>query len=271
MKTTKIMKQQPIAKPNPMKPTTMKLTLLLSAALGASLANGHAAAMLPIAATGWNQDVVIGSGDTIAGRTATMDGGNLGFTWYGVGFNAAAPTTGLPTGLTTSEDTPTDLSFQLQPFGTLAGGNVNNAIFQGGTLTMTTPMPYIRLALIGSTGGGSSNMTVTVNYSSGPAQVFGFNNAGVARDWFGGAPTAFTAAGRIRVDDEVFNAVGSGEPRLYQSVFTLNNNVGNVTSVVITATGNNAVMAISGEAIPEVSSFALLGFSAIGFALRRRR
>lgn len=227
--------------------------------------------MLPIAATGWNQDVVIGSGDTIAGRTATMDGGNLGFTWYGVGFNTGASTTGLPTGLTTSEATPTDLSFQLQPFGTTAGGNVNNAIFQGGTLTMSTPMPYIRLALIGSTGGGSSNMTVTVNYSSGPTQFFSSFNNGAAADWFDQGSTATTANGRVNVATGAFNAVNTGNPRLYQSVFTLNNNVGNVTSVVITATGNNAVMAISGEAIPEVSSIALLGLSAIGFALRRRR
>ena len=254
-----------------MKPTTMKLTLLLSAALAASLANGHAAAMLPIAATGWNQDVVIGAGDTTAGRTATMDGSNTRYTWYGVGYNTTDPTTGLPTGLTTSTATPTDLSFQLQPFGTSAG-NVNNAIYQGGTLTMTTPMPYIRLALIGATGSGSSNMTVTVNYSSGPAQVFGLNNAGVARDWFGGGDIARTANGRVDVDNGGFDNVNNNNPRLYQSVLALNNTTDNVTSVVIaTSGGNNAIMAISGEAIPEVSSFALLGLSAIGFALRRRR
>ena len=252
-----------------MKPTIMKLTLLVSAALAASLANGHAAAMLPIAATGWNQDIVIGAGDTTAGRTQTMEGGNSNFTWYGVGYNTANPTTGLPTGLTTSTTTPTDLSFQLQPFGTTAGGNVSNAIFQGGTLTMSTPMPYIRLALIGSIGGGGATVGVTVNFSSGPAQVFSFPDVGIGRSWFGATPTAVAGRGRVNVGTGAFDNVGQDNPRLYQSVLTLNNTTDNVTSVVITGPG--AIMAISGEAIPEVSSFALLGLSAIGFGLRRRR
>src|SRR4051812_36285546 len=64
----------------------------------AGLAHG---AVIPIAVTGYNQDIVVEAGapTTAAGvTTATMDNGSTvtGGTWYEQGYNAAAPTTGIP-------------------------------------------------------------------------------------------------------------------------------------------------------------------------------
>ena len=147
------------------------ISICASVLLGTSLtaAMVRAAIRRAARATGWNEDVVIGAGDTFSGRTVTtMDGF---FNWYGVGRNPGALTTGLPVGPTPSATTPSDLIFQLQPFG-VGGVTVDNAIFNGGTLTLTTPLPLARLALIGSTGNGNADITVTLNYAVGPPQVF---------------------------------------------------------------------------------------------------
>ncbi|HEX8312350.1 MAG TPA: PEP-CTERM sorting domain-containing protein [Chthoniobacteraceae bacterium] len=230
-----------------------------------------AAALVPLEATGWNQDIVIGAGETTAGRTATMDDGVGGGrdTWYGVGRNSAAPSTGLPVGPTTSQTTP-DLTFTLQPF------SASNAVFNGGTLLLATPTPLLRLALIGSSGGQAANLTVTVNFADTSTQVF--NNLGgssVNSDWFNGSPVAYTANGRITTGDGSFNNVNANNPRLYQSIFTIADSTKNVVSVTIAnAAGNggkSAIMAISGEAIPEPSTVGLLGLAALGLVGRRRR
>src|SRR5688572_20391564 len=113
-------------------------SVLLGTSLTATMVT--AAIMMPLSATGWNEDVVIGAGDAFSGRTVTMDGF---FNWYGVGRNPSALTTGLPVGPTPSATTPSDLIFQLQPFG-VDGVTVDNALFNGGTLTLTTPQPLTR-------------------------------------------------------------------------------------------------------------------------------
>jgi hypothetical protein len=165
---------------------------LLTTSLTATMTS--ASILVPIAASGWNEDVVIGAGEAFSGHTATMDGF---FNWYGQGRNPSALTTGLPVGPTPSATTPLDLVFQLQAFGT------DNAIFNGGTLTLTTPMALSRLALIGATGNGNANITVTLNYAAGPAQIFtGLGNSSVNGDWFGNVPIAYTAGGRVDVVNE---------------------------------------------------------------------
>ena len=62
-------------------------------------------------------------------------------------------------------------------------------------------------------------------------------------------------------------------PRLYESIITLTNTTSNVTSInlVQTGAGNTAIMAISGEAIPEPSAFAFLAAAGLCGLARRRR
>ena len=232
--------------------------------------HGKSGDNMPLSATGWNQDVVIGAGDAFSGRTVTMDGF---FNWYGVGRNPSALTTGLPVGPTPSATTPSDLIFQLQPFG-VGGVTVDNAIFNGGTLTLTTPMPLTRLALIGSTGNGDADITVTLNYAVGPPQVFtSLGTSSINRDWFGTDPViAYTAGGRVDVVNETFQTFAIF-PNLFQTVFATNNS-SNLVSVTIAdgGTGNNAIMAISGEPIvPEPFSLIVWSLLIVGASVVTHR
>ncbi len=236
----------------------------------ATVSQSHAAGLVPIAATGWNQDIVIGSGEGLAGRTATMDEGIGGGanTWYGVGNNVLAPSTGLPVGPTNSLATGSDFTFQLQPF------NANNALLNGGTLTLSSPTSMLRLGLIGSTAVGTSDITVTVNYASGAPDVF--TSAGAINlDWALNSPadTAYISQGRLNVSTGTYSLVNNPNfMSIFQSVYTLTN-TSNVVSIGIVKNGpgNNAIMAISGEVIPEPSAVVLVGISALGLFARRRR
>ena len=128
----------------------------------------------------------------------------------------------------------------------------------------------VRLALIGSTGNGDSNLSVTVNFADLSTETFPLTGTtGIEQDWFGGTGIAYTAGGRT--EGSGFGTPGDN-PRLYQSVFTLVNQTSAVTSVTIgNAGGNSAIMAISGEAVPEPTSAVLLGLGALSLMGIRRR
>jgi hypothetical protein len=236
----------------------------------------HAAPLQPITATGWNHDIVYGGGESGQGISGSMDNGPgfFGANWYGVGRNTApgAESTGLPFLPTESISTPTDLIFQLQPF---AGGAnavlLNNG--QGGLLTLTTPTPYLRLALIGSTGNGTANDLITISFADGSTETFG--GGAINQDWFfNTAGVAYTANGRTSNNEgTAFDNVNNGQPRVYQEIFTLANRSSEVISVGITNNGggHSAIMAISGEAIPEPSALMLIGAGVGWFASRRKR
>lgn len=227
-----------------------------------------AATMLPLDATGWNEDVVIGASETVADRTATMDGGNQGATWYGEGFNVGAPDTGLPIGPTDSQAS-SDLTFSLQPF------DANNAVYQGGTLTLDTPQRFLRLAFVGSTGNGTADLTITINFSdsSSPEVFSGLSGTSINSDWFFNSPAAYIADGRVNVDSGDTDNVNNDQPRLYENVFELSNTTSAVESVDIANNGGgfNAVMAISGEVVPEPSTALLAALGGLGLLRRRRR
>lgn len=253
-------------------------TVLIAGSLSAGV-------LVPIAVTGWEEDVVIGVGESYnTGSTAQLDNPGVGSgatVWYGVGHNGSAPSTGLPTGLTQSETTE-DLYFQLQSFGS-AEGTANNAVYEGGTLVLVTPTSYKRIALIGATGQGTADITVTLKYTTGEDDVFSSlgSSGSVNQDWFGGSSVAYTADGRISTVSGGYEAVYAGNPRLYENIFTADE-TRLLESVVITDNAepsnpetpqHNVIMAMSGEglgdAIPEPSTFTLASLSLMLFGLRR--
>jgi hypothetical protein len=242
------------------------------------------AALIPLQVTGFNQDIIVEVGAVNdptthyqTAVTATMDNGTArtGNAWYERGFNAAAPTTGLPSGgvVTASEADPT-LTFSLQP------ATANNAMFLDtasptGRLTLATPVPLTRLAILASSGnGGVANAPVTVNFSDGtPAATLAYT----AGDWFNQTPVAVNAQGRVDASAGTLNNVNGNNPRLYQQ--TLLDLTPYQTHPVASldfgwnGTGNahTAVMALSGEVVPEPSTPALLAVAALGLFARRRR
>jgi hypothetical protein len=243
------------------------------------------AALIPIQVTGFNQDVIVETGAVDdptthyqSAITASMDNGvtRTGNAWYERGFNTAAPTTGLPNGgvVTVSESDPT-LSFVLQ------SATTNNALLldtanSSGRLTLTTPVPMTRLAILAASGnGGVTSAPVTVNFSDGtPAASLTYT----AGDWFNQNPIAVTAMGRVNASAGTVNNVGAANPRLYNQ--TLLDLTGFGTHPVASldfgwnGTGNThtAIMALSGETIvPEPATPALLAVAAFGLFARRRR
>jgi fibronectin-binding autotransporter adhesin len=218
-------------------------------------------AYAPIAISGgFNEDVVVEKGAPQAGAapsvTATMDGGTTltGYTWYEQGYNAAAPTTGLPpSGSRFTSQADPQHQFQMQNY------NGNNVLLVGsnspasGTLTLTNPQAFTALSFLTGTGNGADNFDITINYAdTHPATVI---SEVVTPDWFGNGPAALVANGRVMVGTGTtasgFQAVNSGNPKLFQDDVQLPDTTDPIASITITADGGGgreAVFAVSGAA-----------------------
>jgi len=194
----------------------MKPTLVLAILIPiASVCAG--ANQTPVAVTGFNQDMVIDAGTlTLAAfqsaSTATMDGGTAktASTWYQVGENTSAPATGLPMGTTFVSASDPTTSFALQS----AAGN--NAIMLDssnttGTFSLTSPTVFSSLSLLGASAVGPTTLGVTLRFTDSTTLSLG---SFVVPDWFNGTPVSYTANGRVASNG--FDAINSGNPRLYQ-------------------------------------------------------
>jgi len=237
----------------------------------------------PIAATGYNQNMIISAANGSTNVTATMDGGTArtGDTYYESGITGfAAPQTGPPSpvsgvphaGVPIGSAQDANHTFVFQPNG--AGQNdavMLDAANTTGTLTLTTPARYSALSFLVASGNGAGTINLTVHYAGGGTQT-----ASIASpDWFNGGPIAVDANGRVNVALSDYNNLNNGQPRMFQEDLTLTNTGSNVTSIDFawggTGTNREAVFAISGTAVPEPSSLAFLSLGALGLVARRYR
>jgi hypothetical protein len=231
-----------------------------------------------------------------------MDGGTAktGNTWYELGVNTAAPTTGLKTGIVAAQADPLS-TYLIQP------ANVNNVLMldtanKSGTLTFTRPISVTALSLAGSSGNGAGTNVMTLHFSDGSSDTLA---AVAVKDWFGNTPQVETANGRIDVPGNAFANVNSGDPR----VLAINENLPTadqskfITSIDLAWTGgtttHTAIFGISGDVtgighftaiplagssfnqdiivglqeVPEPGTIALFGLGAAGLlvSLRRKR
>lgn len=217
---------------------------------------------VPIPGTGFNENVVVGVGQQYTappsqgGITATMDDGTqLGNnTWYQLGQNTAATSTGLPMNTTiyTSDSTTGGDTYQMQN----VGGN--NVLFlaatspygpQTVTYTLITPMVYPTLSFLGADGNGGDNLIVQLNYVGGGVLTKSLSIG----DWFNnGSNTAYDANGRINGNNSYSNVNGS-DPRLYYYDLTGLSTTASLASITLTsgtaAQGNTvtAIFAVSGS------------------------
>ncbi len=185
--------------------------------------------------------------------TASMDAGlaNTGNSWYERGYNAAAPTTGLPApGTLITNLSSSDHAYQMPP--TYMGNNAAMiASGQSANLVPATPKPFSALSFLTSAGHGPVTVNYRVDHANGSNQTGAF----IARDWFFNAPLAFNAQGRVDVVSGAFNNVNNSNPRLYHADLPLAHFTSPVTNINLTwnatngASGVAAIFALSGVAV----------------------
>jgi predicted alpha-1,6-mannanase (GH76 family) len=237
---------------------------------GLSLALKATAAFAPIPLTSvsYNQDMVVektAPPAILAGgyTTASMDAGlgNTANGWYELGYNTAAPTTGLPAaGSTFTHQSAADHQYLLA-----ASYRSNNAVLLDSTVTSAvlkpnSPAAFSKLSFLVSGGNGGIGFSYVVRHQDGTTE----NRSGTIGDWFSGANPAWTAKGRLDVGTFAFNNVNASNPRLYSLDTTLTNTTSPVTNVALaysSGTGHGIIMAISGSTSGSFIPIPVSGFN----------
>ena len=138
---------------------------------------------IPLAPASFNHDVVVESAAPASlsvAVNATQDAGTnkTGNTWYSIGYNAAAPTTGLPAaGSVVAATNVASHSYLMPP-----DYHTNNVVLVGhngggdtplipfGRLTLTTPAPFASLSFLTSAGNGPVLVGYVVNYADASSE-----------------------------------------------------------------------------------------------------
>jgi hypothetical protein len=204
----------------------------------------------------YNQDIIIertaaavpGSAYT----TASMDSGisNTGTSWYEQGYNAAAPTTGLPApGSTITNQSASDHVYTLAP-----GYTSNNAALvdsvHSANINLVTPNAFSALSLLTASGHGPVIVDYSINHIDGSSE----NGSFVSPDWFSNVPIVYDAQGRVDVTTGSFTSVNGNNPRLYSRDIVLTNTTSALTNIHLSWDSANsgsrvaAVFAVSGLA-----------------------
>ena len=205
----------------------------------------------PIAATGWNQDLVIentASGPPYNASASELNPGE-NKAYYQAGLTGA--TYGLPRDGSFSSLLDGTV-FQLQPY------TGNNALDMSrdtgtnqGTLNLAVPELYDSLSLLANSSGGGGTPDVTIHFSDGTTLVTNFN----AQDWFNGSlNVAWLGFDRINLTTAATDG-GPTNPRFYQTTYDLtalfgvtNKPISSLTFDKAAGAGATAVYALSGVA-----------------------
>jgi predicted alpha-1,6-mannanase (GH76 family) len=224
-------------------------------------ASGGRFAPISLTPGSYNEDMVIESNapSVPEGKytTASMDTGvtNIGNGWYEQGYDASAPTSGLPpAGSNVTSLASSDHVYTFAPSYT-----ANNVAMVDSThsanLVPAVLKPFSALSFLTAAGHGPVTADYRVEHADASAETGQFT----VPDWFFNAPVVFDAQGRVDVVTGAFNNVNNNEPRLYAEDITLTNLASPVTNVNLTWDSGNstggvaAVFAVSGVVVQPVS------------------
>ena len=228
----------------------------------------------PVGISGYNEELLMPAAVPFP-VTATMDNGtniniydsggdgNPGNTWFEMGYDVASPTVGLPPSgsIFTSQSQPTH-NYQMGNY------SANNAILidanhLSANIAVATPTNYSAFALLtagGNIGGGAMTNRCILQHQDGVNET----NLFYGYDWYNSViPPAWISNGRVSEYDRTLNTINGGNPKLFESYFTLSDIGSPVTNIVVqfvTAPGGNsttfimAVSAAAGGVIPLITS-----------------
>ncbi|HEV8543144.1 MAG TPA: TIGR03118 family protein [Verrucomicrobiae bacterium] len=194
-------------------------------------------------------------GDPKTTVTATMDGGvtKAGNTWYEIGVDTAAPTSGIKVGFVTGQSDPQ--STYLFQAATEFNALMLDASLKTGTLEFETPVAVNALSLAGASGNGAGTVTLSLHFADGTST--NLTNKVAVGDWFNNTNIVQTTAGRIDVVANSYNSVGgalaTANPRVLANNLILPADVAGkqIASIDLAWTGgattHTMIFAVSGD------------------------
>ncbi len=247
-----------------------RIALCITASVAGVVALGTPAMaqMFPVAASGWNRDIVVESAGAApyASFAQPFDTFN-GWSWYER--TLAATAKGLPVGGTFISGADGTTRVQFQPY------NAMNALFMDassptGTLTVdpASRQRYDQLSIFASSsnGGGAGTLVITFTDATTSGSI-SFN----AQDWFNVTTNnALNNLGRANLNSNTVDDASANNPRVYQTTIdmaALGLNTRNITSITLTkpaggASQNTVVMAISGQrAVTQLAPVSATGWN----------
>jgi hypothetical protein len=214
----------------------------------------------PVIVSGFTQKVIIPATfpltATMDQGTNTNDNGNLA-TWFEAGYITNNLAYGLPTsGSTFSSQSQPTHHYQMGDY------SANNAVLidaghTSANITPASPAAYNAFALLTAGGNIGTGNRMTNLCIMEHADGVNETNTFYGYDWFEGTVPGFVAyvsAGRVNMHDRTVNAVGSGNPKLFESYFALSDTASPVTNILLrfgSAASPNAttfIMAVSATA-----------------------
>lgn len=221
--------------------------------------------MTPLAVTGFNRDVVVeNTAPTVPYTNAAKEfNTGEGTAFYQAGLSAL--TNGLPAGRQFTNATDGAV-FQFQSY---IASNIlvlyTNS--SAGSLTLTAPTTYSRIAVVAHSGNGTATGTGTLLLTFSDGSIFATNYS--APDWFNNSGNiALQGVDRVNLNTGTANGGSAGNPRFYQTtipLFTLgvsNKALASLTFGMPASTKSTAIYAVSGLRSADVSLPAVTNLAA---------